>query len=127
MHEICRQQFKIASTISTYLATYHGRKIQDSFIDLGSYYEEYVKEKKKAINLYLYVDTPYMKIGFKWALEQNKSSDDDNDDTYQSGSSSTLIICPICHCTSPPNTECVRCVQNGELEESLAADQVSIP
>eukprot|EP00111_Clytia_hemisphaerica_P021927 TCONS_00064474-protein len=74
LHKICRQKFKIADSIESFIATYTGKKIEESFKDLQDYHEKHAKEKKKVLNLYLYVPVVYARLEFKWALEQNVES-----------------------------------------------------
>ena len=66
IHDTCRKHFKVAKSIKTYLATYSGKHIKDSFTRISEYYLSYHKEKKKSMNFYLYAPVTYGRLGLKW-------------------------------------------------------------
>ena len=74
MHQKAREYYHIPESSETYLATFYGKKIKTGFKDVGTYALAQ-KERKKAIQLYLY----YPRSSWKLELHQMKNDCDDGE------------------------------------------------
>ena len=133
LHNVACTHYQ-SENIETYLATYEGRRIKDSFTDLEKYAFKQ-REKKRPIKLYLYYTKSFGTLQFRKLLhEPELVSDDDfeidetsiHEDIFMNPDDTDCVppkskICGICLCTIYGDN-CLHCQQNDAFSASLQND-----